>query len=74
MVSAGVEEGDVRDNVGVGVVVCSVFNADRVVINVVNMSVECVFGVNGKLHDVISIAEGVEPVVCSMTMIFVVAF
>ena len=74
VVGVGVEEGDVGDNVGVGVVVCSVFCADGVVVDVVNVSVEGVCGVYGKLKDVVCVTESEEPMVCGMTVMSVVEF
>ena len=51
------------NSVGVGVVVCGVFDADGVVVDAVYVCEECEVWVVWELHDVVGIAEGMEPVV-----------
>ena len=48
---------------------CSVFDADGVVVDAVCVCEECEVWVMWKLHDVVGVAEGMEPVV-SMVCVF----
>ena len=47
----------------VGVVVCCIFNADGVMVDAVYVCEKCEVWVMWELHDVVGVAEGMEPVV-----------
>ena len=63
-----------RDSVGKGVVVCCVFNVDGVVVDVVCVCEKCEVWVMWKLHDIVCVAEGVEPMVALVGVVAVLDF